>query len=212
MRLLFVGNSFSARNDLPGVLARLAAARGVDLEHDLLSIGGASLRTHWNKPATHDAIRSGRYDHIVLQEQSTLPVKNPKRMHENVRLFDGLIRESGAKTVLYATWARRDTPEHQSAISDAYAAIAAELDALLVPVGDVWRHVLKCRESPVLHDRDGSHPSVAGTYLAACTFVRVLLKQPPADGDVPPAGLDAEDAAVIRHVVTEYFRSNPLGR
>jgi hypothetical protein len=78
LKVLFVGNSFIARNDLPGLIARLAAARGKPLEHRLISAGGASLRTHWNAGEALKAIQGGRYDHVVLQEQSTLPVKNAK--------------------------------------------------------------------------------------------------------------------------------------
>jgi len=43
---------------------------------------------HWNKADAQEAIRQTRYDYVVLQEQSTLPIKNPLRMHENIRLFD----------------------------------------------------------------------------------------------------------------------------
>src|SRR5687767_2523840 len=57
IRFLFVGNSFTARNDLPDLIAQLASARGVRMEHALLSIGGASLRTHWNKGEARTAHR-----------------------------------------------------------------------------------------------------------------------------------------------------------
>ena len=48
MKVLFIGNSFTARNDLPGLIARLAEVRGKALEHRLIQAGGASLRAHWN--------------------------------------------------------------------------------------------------------------------------------------------------------------------
>jgi hypothetical protein len=79
LKVLFVGNSFTARNDLPGLIARLAAARGKPLEHRLISAGGASPRQHWNAGGSRKAIQEGRYDRVVLQEQSTLPVKSPMR-------------------------------------------------------------------------------------------------------------------------------------
>jgi hypothetical protein len=62
LKVLFIGNSFTARNDLPGLIARLAAARGKTLEHRLISAGGASLRTHWNAGEALKAIQSGQYD------------------------------------------------------------------------------------------------------------------------------------------------------
>src|SRR5947209_6607839 len=98
-RILFIGNSFTARNDLPSLIAELAKARGIGLEHKLLSIGGASLRTHWNKGEAQSEIQQGSYDFVVLQEQSTLPIKNAARMRENVLLFDEQIRAAKAKTV-----------------------------------------------------------------------------------------------------------------
>src|SRR6476619_2082463 len=122
-KLLFVGNSFTQRNDLPELLAELAAERGIRLEHDLISAGGASLRTHWNGGRATEAIASGRYDYVVLQEQSTLPVKNAKRMEENIRLFDAAIQQAEARTVLYMTWARQHSPENQAAITEAYTSI-----------------------------------------------------------------------------------------
>jgi hypothetical protein len=105
----------------------MAQERGVLLLHNLISAGGASLRTHWNAGRAAKEIEAGDYDYVVLQEQSTLPVKNAKRMAENVRLFDEVAKQSGAKTVLYMTWARQFAPESQKAITDAYNSIGKEL-------------------------------------------------------------------------------------
>src|SRR4051812_42892211 len=48
LNVLFIGNSFTARNDLPGLIAALAAASGKSFRHQLVQAGGASLRAHWN--------------------------------------------------------------------------------------------------------------------------------------------------------------------
>ena len=73
VNVLFIGNSFTQRNNVPGLLADLAAARGLSLSHKLISRGGASLRMHWNAGLAGKEIETGGYDYIVLQEQSTLP-------------------------------------------------------------------------------------------------------------------------------------------
>ena len=211
-KALFVGNSFTARNDLPGLIAKLAAARGKALEHRLISAGGASLRQHWNAGEAQKAIRSGQYDCVVLQEQSTLPVKNAGRMHENIRLFDGAVKAAGGTTVLYMTWARRDAPESQRAIADAYAGVGGELGATVVPVGLAWQRFLGEHDRPALHDKDQSHPTLAGSYLAACVFLAVLFRESPVGVDAKVAGLTERDLALLQKAAWQECKPTTRGR
>lgn len=207
LNVLFIGNSFTARNDLPGLIAQLASARGKSLEHQLISAGGASLRMHWNAGEALKAIKQDHYDYVVLQEQSTLPIKNAKRMHENVRLFDEAIKAAGAQTVLYMTWARQHAPESQETITDAYTSIGEELNAIVVPVGAVWQRFLRTHAKPILHDKDQSHPTLAGSYLAACVFFAVLLKESPVGISVEVPGLDAKDLLLLQKAAWQGWRA-----
>jgi hypothetical protein len=213
LNVLFIGNSFTARNDVPGLIEGLAAARGLGMEHRLISAGGASLKMHWNKGEAVKAMQRGsggnaeRYDFVVLQEQSTLPVKNAARMHESVRLFDGAIRDAGrgggAKMALYLTWARQHTPEAQKVITEAYMSIGRELGATVVPVGVAWERFLRGHDRPVLHDKDKSHPTLAGSYLAACVFFGVLFEQSPVGIAAEVEGLSAGDVEVLQRAAAE---------
>ena len=198
MKVLFIGNSFTARNDVPGLIAQLAEARGKHLDHRLIQAGGASLRMHWNKGDAQTAIQEARYDYVVLQEQSTLPIKNAERMHENIRLFDEEIKASGAKTALYLTWARQHSPETQEAISSAYVSIGKELGATVIPVGVAWQNFLREHSSPILHDPDQSHPTLAGSYLAACVFFAVLFDESPIGIKSDLKGLTLEDITLLQ--------------
>jgi hypothetical protein len=202
--MLFVGNSFTARNDLPKLIAQLAAERGLAVEPMLLSMGGASLRMHWNKGQALKAIQEGKYDYVVLQEQSTLPVKNAARMRENVLLFDGAIKAAGAKTVLYMTWARKHSPDQQQVITDAYESIGREIGAVVVPVGRIWWRFMAKDESVALHDKDQSHPTLAGSYLAACAFLITLFGKSPPEIEYVPKGLSADDAQRLRKAVASH--------
>jgi hypothetical protein len=197
---IFIGNSFTARNDLPGQIAFLAKSRGRSFTSRSVIAGGASLRAHWNTGEAEKAIRAGGFDFVVLQEQSTLPVKNAVRMHENIRLFDDAIRASRAKTVLYMTWARRLTPETQTALTDAYVRIGKELGATVVPVGTAWQRFLATHDQPVLHDRDGSHPTPAGSFLAACVFYATLFGDNPVGIDVDVPGVDEKGRTLLQKV------------
>lgn len=202
LRILFIGNSFTQRNDLPGLLTQLAAA--ADLPQTVITervvANGASLRQHWNAGTALQLIQQGGWDAVVLQEQSTLPIKNRKRYHENVRLFHEAIQASGSRTLLYHTWARRHAPETQDDLDAAVAEVAAELEAQVVPVGLAWRRLREIGTGPELYDKDGSHPSPAGTYLAACVFYAVLFGRSPeglpTSSSLP---LSPAEAALLQH-------------
>jgi len=208
VNVLFIGNSFTARNDVPGFVAELSKARAKHLNHRLIQAGGASLRMHWNKGEAQKAIQETRYDYVVLQEQSTLPIKNAQRMHENIRLFDEVIRASGAKTALYLTWARLHAPETQQAITDAYISIGKELGATVIPVGIAWQRFIHEHSSPVLHDADQSHPTLAGSYLAACVFLSVLIGANPVGINSELKGLSREEVALLQETAWTTVRSN----
>lgn len=206
LRILFIGNSFTARNDLPGLIASIAATSGHTIDHQLVSAGGASLRRHLNAGEARTLIERGKFDIVVLQEQSTLPIKNRSRMHENVRLFDQLIRDNRARTALYMTWAREHAPKTQSAITEAYSSIAKEIGAILIPAGVAWRDALRDPDLPALFDADGSHPSIAGSYLVACLFARALLGKK-ALTKVPVLGdLDARHCKRLALIANEALR------
>ena len=198
LRCLFIGNSFTQRNNVPGLIASMAEARGHAMEHKLISAGGASLRMHWNKGVAPTAIEQGGWDYVVLQEQSTLPVKNAQRTHENIRLFDEAIRASGAKMALYLTWAREKVPETQKALTDCYMSIGAELGATVVPAGVAWERALRAKDHPVLHDKDGSHPTLAGSYLAACVFLGVLFDESPVGIPFDAKGLTSAEIELLQ--------------
>ncbi|MDX6279840.1 MAG: hypothetical protein QOH03_911 [Kribbellaceae bacterium] len=205
MRILFIGNSFTARNNLPGLIAALAAERGITIDHKLISAGGASLRQHLNAGKALTELATGNYDTVVLQEQSTLPLKNPTRMHENIRDFHTAIAQAGAQTALYMTWSRKNQP--QDPFTTAYATIAAELKAALVPAGLIWQHFLAAHATPSLHDADNSHPALAGSYLTACVFLIALLQEDPRGIDVPVKGLDDDIADLLRRSAWEICES-----
>jgi hypothetical protein len=207
--MLFIGNSFTQRNNLPALVTELAKARGLHVQCSEIIAGGASLRAHWNAGRSAEAIASGGYDYVVLQEQSTLPVKNAKRMAENVRLFHEAITRAGSKTVLYMTWARQHTPESQQVISRAYETIGEELGAIVVPVGLAWQRYRSQHEQPALYDRDQSHPTLAGSYLAACVFLATVLKKSPVGIPFESSGLTVKHVKALQSAAWKQVNSRP---
>src|SRR4029077_3777053 len=111
----------------------------------------------------------------------------------------------GAKTALYLTWSRQQAPDTQDSITRAVEEIAAEVDALVVPVGPAWRAVMARHRDLPLYTDDGSHPTAAGSYLAACVFLVSLFGEAPRGFSVSDRlRLDRAVAATLHAVASEY--------
>lgn len=186
LRVLFVGNSYTFSHDLPAVLSQIADASFPDhpITTRMVAEPGWTLEQHWQDRRALLEIRTGDWDHVVLQGHSLGTVEARERLFEHARRFDAVIRESGASTVLFMTWARRDQPELLETIRPTYMELGHELGARVAPVGVAWQVATERRPDIHLWHVDGSHPSPAGTYLAAAVFYGLLT------GGATPVGAD----------------------
>lgn len=201
IRTLFIGNSYTYFNDLPSVVGDLAAAakekRAFVAEQVLF--GGHTIEMHLRRPEALAALRRGGWNLVVLQEQSTRPIDAPQLTMRDVPRIAGEAKAIGASLMLYLTWARESRPSSQDTLSKTYMSAAAAVDARVAPVGEAWRRArtdaavtsaLK-RAGRSLFVPDGSHPSSAGTYLAACVFYATIYGKSPVG--LPPISRRTED-------------------
>jgi len=219
-RVLFIGNSYTTVNDLPGVFAGLARSGGHRVETKSAAVDGWTLANHADSAATASALAAGGWDIVVLQEQSQIPAIEEFRqtqMYPAARRLISSIRNQGARPLFYLTWGRSDGwPETgmptyasmQSAIDDGYLAIAADQRVAIAPVGDAWATLVTRGGGPPLWQQDGSHPSEAGTYLAACVFYATIFRESP-KGLAYHGSLTAEVAAMIQSVAAETVLADP---
>ncbi len=60
-----------------------------------------------------------------------------------------------------------------------YRQLADSNEAVVSPVGAVWNYIRSTYPSIELYTADESHPSLAGSYAAACTFYSTILRKDP---------------------------------
>ena len=103
LRVLFIGNSYTSVNDMSSMLVAFAASPGSprQVEVKALTADSATLRDHSGYMTTRYEIQDGKWDFVVLQEQSELPITNPERMYEAAREIDSGIKKANAKTILF---------------------------------------------------------------------------------------------------------------
>jgi hypothetical protein len=150
------------------------------------------------------------FDISVLMDCSQCPV-NPKlesAFYASIRKHSATIRRNRSIPVLFMSWAYKDRPEMTQALADAYTRAGNSNGALVIPAGLAFSTTTKQFPDIELYASDKRHPSLAGTYLAACTTYAVLFGKSPV-GLSYQAGLNPETASALQTVaweaVQEYF-------
>jgi len=193
LHVLFIGNSFVYYNNSPAMLAALATAAGRPLSTTMVVEGGASLEDHWKKGEALAAIRSGHWDYVVLNDQSTFGqvflVRGRYRVGGDDELlrygaeFTRAAREAGAATILLCHWKDLGAPgEDQVAIDRACQEFSRETGARTVLAGAAFSSVLRSHPSLHLYDPDAHHPSAAGSYLVAALLTGAIVGRSPTGG------------------------------
>jgi len=194
-RLLFIGNSLTYANDLPGRVCALARAAGRPAVCESVAKPDYSLEDHWNDRDARRAIARG-WDLVVLQQGPSALPESRVLLVEFARRFDGEIRKTGARTALYMVWPSRARRADFDRVSESYAIAATAVGGQLLPVGDAWQSAWAIDPSLTLYDPDGLHPSSTGTYLASLAIYRGIFNEPAPT--LPMTGVTAAQASVLR--------------
>jgi hypothetical protein len=193
LRVLFIGNSLTAANDLPNIFASLAAAGGRERPAaKTFTVDGFSLEDHWNRGDAQKAIGEGPWDVVVLQQGPSALIESRQLLVAYARKFAEVIRAAGARPALYMVWPSTARQFDFAGVSTSYTAAAKAVNGLLLPAGDAWQKVLREHRDLKLYSDDGLHPTFAGSYLAALVIYQRLYEA--SDLGLPALGLPARDA------------------
>ncbi|MBS1690589.1 MAG: T9SS type A sorting domain-containing protein, partial [Bacteroidetes bacterium] len=160
-------------------------------------------------------IKVGHWDYVVLQGQSyELSLAHPETtVFIYAHNLDTIIRAYNpcSETMYYMTWGRKngDTAScptipylctyqsMDSMIRLNYMQMAVVNSDIVSPVGAVRHYIRQYYPSIELYQSDESHPSLAGTYAAACCFYAAIFRKDPGTLTFNP-GISSTDALNIR--------------
>ncbi len=220
-RILFIGNSYTYINDLPGTLEKLADSGGFRMETGMSAQGGWTLADHLKSSDTIAQLENSKWNYIVLQEQSNIPASDPIRnsqMYPAARKLTEKITKLGAKPILFVTWGHQSGwPENsmptyesmQLALNYGYLTVGQQLNTTLAPVGFAWLFLRRNHSQLNLWQEDGSHPNENGTYLAACVFYAVIFEKSP-EGLNYHGQLSDENAALIQKTAADIVLTDKI--
>ncbi len=229
--ILFAGNSFfyynNSMHNFVLNLARTADAANQDAyRYTSVTISGSGFDWHdmesYFKP---NAI--GRYsfagdnevvfnkfdkpfDAVIMMDCSQCPV-HPKLksiFHEYAKKHSDTALKYGARPVFFMSWAYKDKPAMTAQLAEEYTIAGNKNGVLVVPAGLAFAKAIGKRPELEFYQKDKRHPSLLGTYLAACTIYASIYGKSPV-GSSYNGGVDDKTAAFLQEVawdtVREYY-------
>ena len=170
--ILFVGNSLTYVNDLPGIVAALGDSAGIGpVVAAEVAYPDFGLPEHWEQGDARREIETRRWALVVLQQGPSALPESRIILRDYAARFAAVIRAAGGTPALCMTWPAIENFDNFAASSESYRLAAADVDGVLFAVGDAWRAAWRRDPSLALYGEDGFHPSTNGSYLAALVIV-----------------------------------------
>ena len=227
---IYIGNSFFYfNNGMSGMVSGLltAADASAKFRSSLVTISGSGF--DWHDVGSYFRPNGvGRYsfgagnvisfnapkrlfDLAIMMDCSQCPLHPQLKgiFTEYAKKHADTVRGHGTEPVYFMSWAYLDKPEMTQQLADAYTQAGNDNNALVIPAGLAFGRVVAQRPDVALYIADLRHPTLAGSYLAACTTYAALFKKSPV-GLKYTAGLDAATASYLQSVawatVQDYYK------
>ena len=227
---IYIGNSFFYyNNSMHGHVGALIGAGMPGFKHRASSVTISGSGFDWHDVGSYfrqgaigsysfgakNAVSFNKLDKLfdvaVMMDCSQCPLHPQLKsvFTEYAKKHSDTVRKNGALPVFFMSWAYKDKPEMTAQLAEAYTQAANDNNVFVIPAGLAFGRSITAKPDLELYAADLRHPSLAGTYLAACTTYAALFKKSPV-GLSYTAGLDAEVAAHLQSVawatVQDYFK------
>lgn len=192
MNILFIGNSYTHMNNMPSIFEKLAVKAGKNVYVEKNTRSGASFKVHSEREDMYEAIKSKKWDYVILQGYSREFAHTPQHidtatMPYLIKITDSIYANNPCTNILlYMTWGY-DNGFSENPALDTYTKMADSIargyqyvsdifNLPIVPVGKVWKQV---REKGIinLYAQDKAHPNINGSYLIATTFYEAIFNE-----------------------------------
>ncbi|MEP2935465.1 MAG: SGNH/GDSL hydrolase family protein [Gilvibacter sp.] len=172
--LLFVGNSLTYFNDLPGLVGERASLEGIDIETTTVAYGNYGLEDHWNDGEIQTMIETFDYDFVIIQQGPSSQAYGRSSLIE----YGGYIKEvcaaNDTELAFFMVWPSLVYYHTFPGVIQNYTDAATLNEALLCPVGEHWRDVVDQTGDTSYYGPDGFHPSLEGSEIAAQIILQSL--------------------------------------
>ena len=195
LRVLFIGNSLTASNDVPKLVQEIAGTNGRRIQTTTIAYPDYSLEDHWNGGEARRAVARGTWSFVVLQQGPSSLAESRALLVDYARRFSEEAAKKGARTALFMVWPSAARARDFDGVKLSYETAAREVAAVFLPAGEAWRIAWARQPDLPFYGPDGFHPSPLGSALAALVIYSGLTGETPTR--LPRGPFGGADAQIL---------------
>ena len=173
--VLFIGNSLTYFNDLPILVQQRAEALGREMVVKMVAYPNYAIVDHWTDGEVQQLISSQEYDYVIIQQGPSSQSEGRQMLIESGKLYSDLCEQNNAKLCYFMVWPSISNYNTFDGVIKNHTDAASINNAILLPVGEVWKAYIDSTNNFDYYGPDGFHPSVMGSEVAADVIVERLF-------------------------------------
>lgn len=173
-KILFVGNSLTYSNNLSKILEQIAKKSGESINTKSLCFPNYAIIDHLNEGKLQQVLTKEKFDYLVVQQGPSSQEEGKKMLINDGKKLKKLCEKHQVKMVYFMVWTSKKWYHTFNLVIKNHEVAAQKNEALLFPVGKIWKAYNESKGKESLYDSDGFHPSKTGSFLAALTMFHEL--------------------------------------
>lgn len=173
--VLFIGNSLTYTNNLPKLVKKVAKTKGISIKTKMIAYADYAILDHWNDGNFQKEISENHYDFVIIQQGPSSQSLGREILIEYGEKYSALCKKNHTKLCYFMVWPAMDNYYTFNNVIKNYREASQINNAILCPVGEIWKAHFDTTGNFDYYAADGFHPSLKGSMIAAETIVKNLF-------------------------------------
>ena len=173
--ILFVGNSLTYTNNLPELVKQRAQEKNITLGIKTIVKPNYAIVDHWAEGEVQQYIESKKFDYVIIQQGPSSQQEGRDMLIVGGKKYADLCAENDAKLCYFMVWPSLTYYQTFGGVIKNHEDAARLNNAILCPVGIVWKDHFDTTNEFDYYGSDGFHPSLSGSQVAANVIVATLF-------------------------------------
>lgn len=175
--ILFIGNSLTYTNNLPLLVKKQAKLSGINIKTTMVAKPNYAITDHWNDGEVQKLISSKAFNFVVIQQGPSSQAEGKQMLIDDGKKLSILCKNNNTKLAYFMVWPSLQYYHTFDGVIKNHQLASKLNDAILCPVGEVWKKHFDDTNNFDYYGTDGFHPSKKGSEVAAKVIVTTLFNK-----------------------------------